>query len=49
MPYTVVKQGSQWLTVNTRTHQVKGKHASKEKAQRQRRILESIQRRKGKQ
>lgn len=47
MPYTVIKRGAQWLTINTRTHQIKGRHASKGKAETQRRVLESL-RKKGK-
>jgi len=42
MPYKVEKRGSNWVTVNTETGQVKGTHDSKEKAMRQMRLLYAV-------
>uniref|UniRef100_A0A6M3IG25 Uncharacterized protein n=1 Tax=viral metagenome TaxID=1070528 RepID=A0A6M3IG25_9ZZZZ len=39
MPYAVRKQGEKWITYNSDTGDVKGKHDSKEKANKQLRLL----------
>ena len=39
MPYGIKKQGNMWVTYNTETGESKGKHDSKEKAQKQLRLL----------
>ena len=39
MPYSVRKQGNRWITYNTETGDIKGTHDSKEKAEKQRRLL----------
>jgi hypothetical protein len=39
MPYGVEKRGDKWVTINTDTGDVKGTHDTKEKAQRQMRLL----------
>jgi len=42
MPYGVKKSGGKWVTYNKDTGSIKGTHATKEKAERQRRLLEGI-------
>lgn len=42
MPYSVQKRGSKFVTINKRTGDVKGTHSTKEKAEKQRRLLEMI-------
>ncbi len=42
MPYSVRKRGTKYVTINKRTGDVKGTHATKAKAERQRRLLEGI-------
>lgn len=44
-PYRVTKKGNLWLTVNTKTGKVKGRHASKEKAISQMRLLYGVEKR----
>jgi len=39
MPYGVRKDGNKWITYNTETGDVKGTHDTKEKAQKQMRLL----------
>ena len=39
MPYGVRKQGNKWITYNTETGEKKGTHDSKEKANKQMRLL----------
>ena len=39
MPYSVRKQGNKWVTYNTDTGDVKGTHDSREKANKQMRLL----------
>lgn len=41
-PYRVTRKGSVWLTINTRTGTVRGRHATKAKANAQRRLLEML-------
>lgn len=43
MPYEVVKSGNKWLTKNKATGEVKGTHASREKAMSQMRLLYSLE------
>ncbi|KKK68670.1 hypothetical protein LCGC14_2941710 [marine sediment metagenome] len=42
MPYAIRKRGDKWVVVNKNTGHVKGTHSSKEKAEKQRRLLEGI-------
>jgi len=42
MPYSIYKQNDKWLVINTETQKVKGTHDSKEKAEKQRRLLEMV-------
>ena len=39
MPYAVHKRGDQWVTINSETGDIKGRHKTKEKAQKQMRLL----------
>ena len=39
MPYAVRKQGDRWITYNKDTGDVKGKHATREEAMSQMRLL----------
>lgn len=43
MPYDVKKQGNVWVTINTETGHVKGKHATKDKAMKQMRLLYMVE------
>ena len=43
MPYIVRKKGNQWLTVNTETGKVKGRHKTKKLAIAQMRLLQGIE------
>ena len=43
MPYTVRKSGNYWLTVNTETGKVKGRHKTKKLAIAQMRLLYGIE------
>lgn len=42
MPYDVEKRGNKWVVFNTETKQVKGRHDSEEKAQRQINLLRGV-------
>ena len=42
MPYKVLKRGNKFVTVNKITGDVKGTHATRDKAEKQRRLLEMI-------
>jgi len=44
MPYSVRKQGDVWITYNTETGDVKGKHPTREKALAQMRLLYQVER-----
>lgn len=44
MPYSIRKRGNKYVVVNKNTGKVKGTHASKSKAESQRRLLEGIKR-----
>ena len=39
MPYAIRRQENKWITYNSETKEVKGTHDSKEKAQKQMRLL----------
>ena len=39
MPYQITKRGSRWLVINSETKEVKGTHDSKDKANKQMRLL----------
>jgi len=39
MPYSIRKQGDKWITYNSETGDVKGRHDSREKAVKQMRLL----------
>ena len=43
MPYTIRQSGSKFVVVNTETNDVKGRHDTKEKAQRQINLLRGIE------
>lgn len=43
MPYAIRRRGKKYQTVNTETGDVKGTHDSRNKAERQRRLLEGIE------
>ena len=43
MPYSVQKRGDKWAVVNTDTGDVKGTHASREKATRQINLLRGVE------
>ena len=43
MPYDVRKQGKKWITYNSESGEVKGTHASKEKALAQMRLLYGVE------
>ena len=43
MPYGVHKRGNNWVTINTETGEVKGKHDSREKAMKQMRLLYMVE------
>ncbi len=43
MPYAVRKQGRRWVTYNSETGDVKGTHDSKDKANRQMRLLYMVE------
>ena len=42
MPYQIEKRGEKWVVLNTETKDVKGRHDSKIKAQRQINLLRGI-------
>lgn len=43
MPYSIYKRGDSWVVINTETKDVKGKHATREKAMRQFRLLQGVE------
>jgi len=43
MPYAIEKRGEKWVVFNTETKDVKGRHGSKVKAQRQINLLRGIE------
>ena len=43
MPYAIEKRGSKFVVVNKETGDVKGRHATKEKAQSQMNLLQGIE------
>lgn len=43
MPYGIEKRGDKWVVFNTETKDVKGRHNSKIKAQRQINLLRAIE------
>ena len=43
MPYDIEKRGDKWVVFNTETKDVKGRHDSKIKAQRQINLLRGIE------
>ena len=43
MPYDIEKRGEKWVVVNTETKDVKGRHDSKAKAQRQINLLRAVE------
>jgi hypothetical protein len=43
MPYAIEQRGSKFVVVNKETGDVKGRHATKEKAQRQINLLRGIE------
>ena len=43
MPYAIEKKGEKWIVRNTETKDVKGRHDSKIKAQRQINLLRGIE------
>ena len=42
MPYGIKRVGNKWLTYNRRTGATKGTHATRAKAEAQRRLLEGL-------
>jgi len=44
MPYAIEKRGNKWVVLNTETKDVKGRHDSKIKAQRQINLLRAVER-----
>jgi hypothetical protein len=42
MPWKVEKRGSGWVTINADTGRVRGRHATRAKAEAQRQLLEMI-------
>jgi hypothetical protein len=43
MPYTIKKEGDIYVTINSQTGKVKGRHASRAKAEAQRRLLYGVE------
>lgn len=43
MPYAIEKRGEKWVVINTDTKDVKGRHGSKVKAQKQINLLRGIE------
>lgn len=43
MPYNIEKRGDKWVVINTETKDVKGRHNSRVKAQRQINLLRGIE------
>lgn len=43
MPYDIRKQGDKWITYNSKTGDVKGRHATREKAIKQLRLLYMVE------
>jgi len=43
MPYAIQKRGDKWVVLNTETKDVKGRHDSKIKAQRQINLLRAVE------